>query len=143
MVKLVKPVYLISLLILQVCSQISIELFIPGGERRCLAEVFHPKESVAIEYKLVNEDADAKLEFQINNSRDEEIYRSTKNSDTVMHKITDKDKVLNICVDNKGHGDGSQRVVKFLVKNSVHINDFSAVATTVRILSCKNIIERY
>ena len=60
-----------------------------------------------------------------------------------MHKITDKDKVLNICVDNKGHGDGSQRVVKFLVKNSVHINDFSAVATTVRILSCKNIIERY
>ena len=60
------------------------------------------------------------------------IFSSDNNKNDFMHKVTESDKQITVCAENKnGASETAQVYMSF--KSSVHVNDFSNVATTVRL----------
>jgi hypothetical protein len=119
---------------------VNIELFVPGQETRCIAEVFHSRENLLLEHNLVSvagmefknqkDQTDGNVLHYIKNSKGTQLYFTKFNKDSLLHKVDDTDKLITVCAENQNLAH-QVALIEYTFKTSVHVNDFSNVASTV------------
>lgn len=83
-----------------------------------------------MEFKNTKDQTDGNVLHYIKNSKGTQLYFTKTNKDSLLHKIDDTDKLITVCAENQNAAD-QVALIEYTFKTSVHVNDFSNVATTV------------